>query len=128
MKFKREKRESVKSISCPHCDGIIEYYNYSGMGDLAPHFYCDLCSNIFFRESDRTKIYGKDLTEELLSEITEDLPRCICGGQFKAGANPKCPHCKKDLDHKHNPVQRLADTYVIQVKGAYLLQPEGNSS
>jgi hypothetical protein len=124
MEYIQEKRKPCASTNCPHCNRIIKYYHYSGMGDLAPHFYCDSCSNIFYRESDRVKIYGKDLTEELLFEIIKDLPKCICGGQFKAGANPKCPHCKKELKHQDNPIQRLGDPYAIQLEGAYLLQPK----
>jgi hypothetical protein len=98
------------------------------MGDLSPHFYCDSCSNILFRENDQKKLNKNDHTEELLNEITKDLPKCLCGGQFKAGANPKCPHCKKEIKHQSNPLQRLSDPYAIQVKGAYLLKPKGSGS
>jgi hypothetical protein len=124
MKYKRTKQRPCSVINCPHCNGRIEFYYYSGMGGLAPHFYCDSCSNILFRDEDRKKLYGNKPSKELLEEITKDLPNCICGGRFKAGANPKCHHCKKEIKHKSNPVQRLNDPYVIQNKGAYLLEPE----
>ena len=126
MKFTLDTRQCPKSTHCPHCNEVIEFYHYSGMGNLAPHFYCDSCSNIFFREKDRMILNNNEPTEEILNEITKDLPKCICGGQFKAGANPKCPHCKKEIEHSSSQVQRLSDPCAIQIKGAYLLRPIGD--
>jgi len=128
ISFIKEQRQPCKSINCPSCGEAIKFYHYSGMGGLAPHFYCDTCSNVLFREKDRLKLRQNEPSEELLNEIAKDLPKCICGGQFRAGANTKCPHCRKEVPHQGNPVQRLTDPYVIQLEGAYLLKPRDDAS
>jgi len=127
MKYEAFHREPTRKVACPHCSGLIEFYYYSGMGDLAPHFYCDTCSNILFREKDRQRIRGQEISEDLLQEFTEDLPECTCGGQFRPETNPKCPHCKREIKHQDNAIKRLRDPYAIQVKGACLLKPIKNN-
>ena len=123
MKFESFSREPCKSINCPHCKGVVEFYHYSGMGDLVPHFYCDTCSNILFREEDHHKIRNREITVALFNELSEKLPACPCGGQFSPEASPKCPHCKRDIKHQETPLKRLTDPYAIQIKGASLLKP-----
>jgi len=122
MEFESFTRTPCKTISCPHCRHAIEFYHYSGMGGLAPHFYCDTCSNILFREEDHHKIRDREITMDLLDELSEDLPACPCGGQFRSEASPKCPHCKREIKHRDNPQRRLTDPYAIQIKGAHLLK------
>jgi hypothetical protein len=122
MSTKINSREPKKTTICPHCKKEIRFYNFSGMGEFAPHFYCDTCSNVFFRKSDAKLIsYDKKLTEELLEEISRSLPSCPCGGHFKVGANPKCPNCHKELPHQYNSLLRLTDPYAILVEGAILV-------
>ena len=123
MKMESIQRTPCNSINCPHCNAVVEFYHYSGMGDLAPHFYCDSCSNLFFREEDRLKIRNRDITEKLLNELRESLPACPCGGQFSPDASPKCPHCNTEIKHQKTPLERLTDSYAIQLKGARLLKP-----
>ena len=123
VKFEVINREPCKSINCPHCKGVVEFYHYSGMGDLVPHFYCNTCSNILFREEDHHKIRNREITVALLNELSEKLPACPCGGQFSPEASPKCPHCKRDIKHQETPLKRLTDPYAIQIKGASLLKP-----
>jgi hypothetical protein len=124
MKFEAFSRDPCKSINCPHCKGIVEFYHYSGMGDLVPHFYCDTCSNILFREEDHHKVRDREITIELLNELSENLPACPCGGQFSPEASPKCPHCKREIKHQETPLKMLSDPYAIQIKGARLLKPK----
>jgi hypothetical protein len=124
MKFESFSREPCKSINCPHCKGVVEFYHYSGMGDLVPHFYCDTCSNILFREEDHHKIRNREITVALLNELSDSLPACPCGGQFSPEASPKCPHCKLEIKHQETPLKKLTDPYAIQIKGASLLKPK----
>ena len=124
VKFEVIEREPCKSINCPHCNGVVEFYHYSGMGDLVPHFYCDTCSNILFREEDHHKIRDREISTELLNELSENLPACPCGGQFNSEASPKCPHCKREVKHQEAPLKMLTDPYAIQIKGASLLKPK----
>jgi hypothetical protein len=124
MKFESFSREPCKSINCPHCKGIVEFYHYSGMGDLVPHFYCNTCSNILFREDDHHKIRNREITVALLNELSKSLPACPCGGQFSPEASPKCPHCKLEIKHQETALKKLTDPYAIQIKGASLLKPK----
>jgi uncharacterized paraquat-inducible protein A len=124
MKFESISREPCKSISCPHCKGVFEFYHYSCVGDLTPHFYCDSCSNLFFLEEDRHRIRTHKITEELLNDLSKSLPACPCGGQFSVEARPKCPHCQLEIKHRDTALKRLTNPYAIQVKGAILLKPK----
>lgn len=118
------QRDPVVSKPCPSCNESIGYYWFSGMGDMAPHFYCDRCSNIFFNKGDRDLVWGREQTHELLDEIESTLPACPCGGQFRSGQNPKCPHCGYEFKHQDDPVRRLKDPYAILVEGASVISED----
>ncbi|MCM3876034.1 MAG: hypothetical protein NEA02_06390 [Thermoanaerobaculia bacterium] len=107
---------------------MVRYYYFSGMGDVSPHFYCDSCSNVFFRQSDRDRIRERQPSAELLEAIAQTLPGCPCGGRFVPGANPKCPHCHREIPHRADPVSRLDDPYAILLEGALMVtDDEGNT-
>lgn len=122
--MKQESRETTQSMNCPSCQAEVMFYSYSGMGDVCPHFYCDTCSNVYhnYRHNDLLRERGE--SEELLAELQKELPKCPCGGQFKAGTNPKCPSCGVEIPAQANPVQRLSDPYAIQLKEAALCYEE----
>lgn len=120
--LKIQKYDPTYSTGCPHCGTTIRFYALSGMGDVAPHFYCNRCSNVFFRETDRELIRGVEPTPELLARIAATLPHCPCGGTFRPGENPKCPHCTRPVEHQSGPVDRLFDPRAIVVEGAALVQ------
>lgn len=114
-------REPTERIDCPHCAGVVRYYAYSDAGALSPHFYCDRCSNVVWRARDHAFLRGREApTPGLLRKIASDLPVCPCGGRFRPGTNPKCPHCERELAHQRTPEDRLFDAYVIQLEGAAL--------
>jgi hypothetical protein len=94
------------------------------MGNLNPHFYCDTCSNLFWRAEDYHRLYGNVPTKALIQEITGNLPQCPCGGRFAAEANPKCPHCHQELPHQDIVADRLFDALAIQIEGAVLIIEE----
>lgn len=108
-------------MQCSSCSKTIRYMRYSGMSGMSPHFYCDRCSNIIFRDCDLKLLYENEPSEELLERIASTLPNCPCGGQFAPGNNPKCPHCHTEHPHQHDPLARLSDPFVIKVEGADLL-------
>lgn len=95
------------------------------MGDLAPHFYCTRCSNVFFRESDAERIRLEPDTPHLLQSISATLPSCPCGGEFLPDQHPKCPRCGTAIPNRFDAVQRLSDPYAVLVEGAVLLREEG---
>jgi len=122
-KYIAYQRDPVAYKACSNCNLWIRYYRFDGTS-MAPHFYCDSCSNIFFSSEHRKKIWGKRLTDQLLLEIEETLPLCSCGGQFKPSQNPKCPHCHHEIKHDDSPLQRLTDPYAILVDGASVISDE----
>lgn len=119
--MKSTRYESIRSMPCPNCSEAIRYYHFGSMGDVAPHFYCSRCSNVYFRQSDHNLIRAEPPSEPLLNRIAAALPVCPCGGRFAPGENPKCPHCGSAIPHQLDPVQRLTDPYAVLVEGAVLV-------
>ena len=112
----------VGSMPCPSCRRLTPAWQSSGMSESFPHFYCDTCSNAIHRESDKALVYPAEPSQELLDRIAATLPQCLCGGQFRPGANPKCPHCKADYAHHWDPVRRLIAPQMVLLDGAYLIR------
>jgi len=85
---------------CESCQKTFQYYLiHCGFNESA-YAYCDACGctlliDLPFQEPG----YRADLQAQgLVSRHTEKwLDRCSCGGRFKAGASPRCPHCKSEL-------------------------------
>jgi len=88
------------------------------MSECFPHFYCERCSNVIWRSSDRDIVCSSELSQGLAESLAKELPQCKCGGSFKSGANPKCPSCKHEFKHSNSIVQRLTDPCVILLQGA----------
>lgn len=118
------RRVPTASTPCRQCGKDIGHYRFSSMGDMAPHFYCDRCSNVFFRESDAQRLRAEPLGEALLGRIAATLPACPCGGQFRPGEDPKCPHCGWAIPNRLDMVQRLTDASAVLVEGAVLVEEE----
>ena len=113
----------VGTMQCPNCHRLTLAWQSSGMSQCCPHFYCDRCSNVIHRQSDYFKIYN-GVSEALLAEITQTLPSCPCGGNFKPGTNPKCVHCGTDFSHQGTLLERLNDPHMIVVDGACVFGDE----
>ena len=121
------QRAPAAHKQCPRCRHSVGYYWFSGMGDMAPHFYCDRCSNIFHSKKHNQLLWNNkpnQPTKKLLLEIEATLPSCPCGGRFRSGQNPKCPHCGFEFKHQKNPVERLEDPYAILLENAWVISPE----
>lgn len=112
----------VGKIKCAACGYETPAWQSSGMSDNYPHFYCDSCSNVIHRESDKESVYKSELTQELLDNISASLPSCPCGGKFRPGMNPKCPKCHTEFPIQSEPVQRLTDPHMILLDGACLIR------
>lgn len=128
MTLKYEPIEPSSETDCPSCGKTVKFYSFRGMGDMAPHFYCNKCSNVIFRESDRELLYTNEPNAQLLQTIVATLPTCKCGGKFEPNQNPKCPHCGSEMAHQSNAIARLTDPYAIIVEGAYLATEKGNNT
>jgi hypothetical protein len=90
------------------------------MADLVPHFYCDRCSNCYHDEHHKELMYEHEVTTQLLDQISNDLPECDCGGNFRPGQSPKCPHCDHKLNKIDDPLANMKYPYVILTKGSKL--------
>lgn len=112
----------VGSMKCPSCARLTPAWQSSGMSECFPHFHCDTCSNVVHREQDKELVYQSEPTQELLDRIVATLPKCPCGGQFRPGANPKCPHCRTEFTPQWNPVQRLVASQMVLLDGVCLIR------
>jgi hypothetical protein len=86
---------------CETCGEKFGYYLiHNGFNDTA-YSYCDSCGmtslvggwgDTKVPKEARLKIHG------VISESAEPfLKRCQCGGRFRRGASPRCPHCNAEL-------------------------------
>lgn len=112
----------VGSMKCPACEHLTPAWQSSGMSESFPHFYCDTCSNVIHREQDKALVYRAEPSQQLLDAIVRSLPDCPCGGHFRPGANPKCPHCNAEYVHHMDPVRRLTVPHMVLIDGAYLIR------
>jgi hypothetical protein len=84
--------------------GICEYchreFNYqlwhSGFSDIS-YAYCSICGLIAtFSYQGENRSYLPSIVaahQEINKDFEPLLNSCICGGRFKSGASPRCPHC-----------------------------------
>jgi len=111
-------------MRCKQCFGVTPAWRSSGMSDSCPHFYCDTCSNVILRESDRELIHSNKSSQVLVDKIAESLPRCLCGGQFVPGSDPKCSICNAVMANSLDTVVRLGDPNMIMIDGACVFSDE----
>ena len=88
------------NAACGSCNSTFQYYLiHSGFNESA-YAYCELCGRtLIIALPFQTPGYRSDLQPlGLISSHTEPyLERCMCGGRFRAGASPRCPHCTSEL-------------------------------
>ena len=99
MKIIEYRRDSqwVGSLCCRACAESVPAHRSSGMSDDGPHFYCSDCSNVILRDEDRQQLWRYGASPELLARLAATLPGCPCGGHFRPGVGPKCPHCQQEI-------------------------------
>jgi hypothetical protein len=107
----------VSDVRCRGCATPTPAWHSSDISEMFPHFYCDRCSNVIHRRADQ-KLAWPQATPAILDTIAATLPACPCGGQFRPGQWPKCPHCGTELAGTGDPVKRLQDPFVIVLDGA----------
>lgn len=87
--------------NCEHCQKEFGYYLiHSGFNDSS-YAYCEKCGKIaildFYNKNFPEVSKDGRMYEEIWIEFEKHLLPCSCGGQFKKGATPRCPHCGKTL-------------------------------
>lgn len=95
----------LKKGDCEHCG---RFYRYSlwdcGFGDNS-YAYCDQCGMLALLSYSHPFIAGLPKLGDLNAQIDESweqyLRPCACGGSFRMGASPRCPHCNKELSPTH---------------------------
>lgn len=85
---------------CEHCHNTFEYWLcHCGMGECG-YAYCDSCGRTaILSEWDKRRPQLRDCPgqREICAAMERYLLPCACGGSFKKGATPRCPHCKRAL-------------------------------
>ena len=112
------------AMRCRKCHGITPAWRSSGMSGCCPHFYCDTCSNVILRQSDRKLIYSNEASQKLVDKIAQTLPQCSCGGQFVPGSDPKCSLCNEIMANSWDVVRRLSDPNMILIGGVCVFSDE----
>jgi hypothetical protein len=84
---------------CDKCHGTFGYRLIHNGFNASSYAYCSKCGMtavIDTNNRDRTA-EGFPPHRSITSEAEPYLAPCTCGGEFQAGAVPRCPHCKKEL-------------------------------
>jgi hypothetical protein len=83
---------------CGQCGKLFPYdLFHSGFGDFA-YAYCDRCGMLSILDGWKPPEGVKLTIHRMIApDIEPLLSPCPCGGQFRAGASPRCPHCGSRL-------------------------------
>lgn len=85
---------------CEHCHSHFEYWLcHCGMAESG-YAYCESCGRTaILSEWDKRRPRLPDCPgqQEICAAMESYLLPCECGGSFKKGATPRCPHCNQVL-------------------------------
>jgi hypothetical protein len=85
---------------CEHCRQTFKYsLAHCGFGDCA-YAYCDSCGKtaILSMWYERIpELPNCPWQQEMCAAWEPYLQPCACGGTYKNGASPRCPHCSQTL-------------------------------
>ncbi len=95
----------MKKGDCEHCGRFYRYSLWhSGFGDSS-YAHCDRCGMLATFNYSNPQVAGFPTPSVQYGEIEESwepfLLPCACGGQFRKGASPRCPHCLEELSPTH---------------------------
>jgi hypothetical protein len=86
-----------------YCEACHKQFAYdlihNGFNDSA-YAYCDKCGETCLLSAwyDKIPKAAKLRFHQVIDDSVEPfLRRCGCGGKFKKGASPRCPHCYAEL-------------------------------
>ena len=90
----------VSNGTCEHCKKTFGYWLlHSGFNDSV-YAYCDSCGTtavLSLWDKRMPKLRNCPVHQEMCSAMASDLLPCACGGTFRKGSAPRCPHCNKSL-------------------------------
>ena len=87
--------------TCEECHKRFEYELVHNGTHNSSYAYCDRCGCTAILDMTDSRFPVDMLKQSAYRAIAEGmeehLKKCDCGGAFKAGATPRCPHCKEAL-------------------------------
>ena len=107
----------LESGQCKSCGKQFGYYLiHSGFNDSV-YAYCDSCgmtADLSIYDKRMPKLHGCAPFQEICPELEPHIQPCQCGGSFKKGASPRCPHCGQALSAEdatnYGSAQELVET------------------
>jgi len=92
---------TIDTGQCEHRDRKFHYQLiHNGFNDSV-YAYCDRCGKTALLNILTAKLpllSSTALAQGLLpAEVAPHLAPCECGGSFRPGASPRCPHCQSEL-------------------------------
>lgn len=86
--------------TCEHCQREFGYWlAHCGFGDCV-YAYCDSCGKtaiLSMWDKRMPKLPNCPGQQGMCAEMKRHVQSCDCGGSFRRGATPRCPHCKQPL-------------------------------
>jgi len=142
--FRPKRREGLQmtKVDTGVCEVCRQSFNYllihNGFGDTA-YAYCDKCGRTAFVSgwSKNIPVAAKlKLHGPVNPEAEALLAPCSCGGAFRAGATPRCPHCRSPLSAELATVYLEANApgtakgwrWQRSWQGLYAIVIDGNST
>jgi hypothetical protein len=86
--------------TCDRCGKQFEYYLVHNGFNESAYAYCDKCGRsaiLDYYSKSVPKGIGFGYGKEIDSAWERWLEPCECGGRYKGGAQPRCPHCGNEL-------------------------------
>jgi|SRR5579862_541336 len=83
---------------CEHCKKQFGYYLIHNGFNESAYAYCGSCGLTALLDGWKVpKGIHMVRHQSITPEVEPYLALCRCGGSFKAGAGPRCPHCQQPL-------------------------------
>ncbi|MFA5094423.1 MAG: hypothetical protein WC512_04195 [Candidatus Omnitrophota bacterium] len=98
-----EESAKYKSMACESCGKSISYRLVHNGFNESSYAYCDKCGKTAIFDTSMVpnslkELFYKNSRHNVISkELEIYIMPCDCGGRYRYGASPRCPHCKKEL-------------------------------
>ena len=96
---------TLQTGNCEHC--LTEYHYdiwHSGFSDLT-YAYCDSCGMLATLNSWDPRCSKlpphSSWHREIDAVLEPSIEPCVCGGKFRKGSDPRCPHCKLPISAEY---------------------------
>ena len=84
--------------TCEHCRKTFGYYLIHNGFNESSYAYCDKCGSTALLDTWKIpKGIHVERHQAVTPDVESHLSPCSCGGLFRAGASPRCPHCHESL-------------------------------